>query len=96
MGALLRFLKRCEQFTKNRRLNGNKKRAVKHGSFVKKVGQIYGEISILSLKTVTTKEAQPQKPPWRNVNLVHDKTWVKNTGVPTITPSYFLGGYTIY
>ncbi len=30
------------------------------------------------LKTVTTKEAQPQKPPWCNVNLVHDKIWVMN------------------
>lgn len=45
--------------------------------------------NLLILETVTTKEAQPQKPPWRNVNLVHDKTWAKNTGVPTITPSYF-------
>ncbi len=29
----------------------------------------------LIFKTVATKGAQPQKPPWRNVNLVHDKIW---------------------
>jgi len=34
------------------------------------MGNIY-----LIFKTVATKGAQPQKPPWCNVNLVHDKIW---------------------